>query len=357
MYYLLKFLSYSPIFNVVGSDKNYGDIYKNSENVRISLLGFTIIYYYAFISLSFNKSSREFSFCFKKVIKYPIYDENDDCADKIVQFNNKLKELDPESLKAKIDVIQYRIESQNGSINTSITKASIVLPIFIAIFIYIMQTKLIAINISNYSSIGLFIFFVLILCYLATSADLLFFLLKLTKVSAFVEIPLLKSITSIELLKEKARGLYEKFVKNKNRSINRVSYNIWVQDFFKKYLLYGSLLYLFILLYPHDKSENTNNYLIKSNTKLYPITFQNSSTNIDQPKKLLGITDELLIGKLTSVILLAKISSLNKVRINYLTSYIALYTNQSNRVINVVFSTEIIDSNKVYLIIDRDKNE
>ena len=352
MFYILKLLSYSPIFNVVGSDKNFGDLYKSSDSIRFSLFAFTLVNFYSFFSLTYFKESREYKFELIKIISYPIHKENINSEELIDSFKNEIKDLDADSLKIKLEVLQYRIDSQNEAINTSIAKAGIVLPIFIAIFIYILQTKIINLEISNYSIIALFILAIILFCYLATSTNLLYFLMKLSKVSSFAEVSLLKSKSSLELLQEKSVEVYSKFIQNRNRSVNRVSYNIWVQDYFKKFLLYASILYLFAYLSPDESIEKKSEATILPLTSCHAILFKKGSTKLENSQILTEIKKELLEKENKNLIYLVKSDSLNLVRIESLEGFVSLHINTNEIDSRVIFSSEIKDSNRIYLIID-----
>jgi|GEM_PF-6064848 hypothetical protein len=272
MYYILKLLSYSPIINVVGENKEFGDISRESEVTRISLLGFTVIYFWCILSLSIDKN-KKCHFDIIKKITYPISlaDKKKDLV-KISEFSKEINILNDNSIKLKIDVIKYLLDGQKEVINSSILKAGMILPIFLALFIYIFQSKIV--NIDFYALLvqgGLFFFIIMILmfCYFATSTNLLFFIAKLAQVSDFLEVSIPKSSKQYSLLiKEEAIEYYQKYRGNKIKSNNIVSYNIWVQDYFKKFFIYALILFTFISFIPDStnkaKTPNSSKYEIQA---------------------------------------------------------------------------------------------
>ncbi|MCU7493514.1 MAG: hypothetical protein HF312_13160 [Ignavibacteria bacterium] len=351
MYYVLKIFSFSPIFNISGEDKFYGDIGEKSNLIRISIVGFTIIYFFTFFSIVYDKKRKRIKFEYFHIVKYPILSITEDqIQEKIRRFTCSIESCDEEALTIKLSVIKDKIEGQQENINHSLVKANVVLAIFIGVLLYFMGSKFDPLLFYN-GPVGVKILLVLLtFCYFASCVNLFFFITRLTRVSSYCEVSIPKSNNKHRILNETIIDYYTKFTRNKINSVNQVSYNIWVQDYFKKFIIYGVLILALLSvpskLYVSDKYLSNTHEIYRS----FQLTYRNAeifTSNISELNNSTVLLDSLKIPK---IVMFYQESKINRTRIACLEKYYDRISRTKIYKKIIPVDTELLDGNKIYVI-------
>lgn len=301
--YLLKLLlSYLPILNI-GDDNEFGDLVKDSKNLRYSLiairLGHVILYIFTI---------KNWQFKFFNLLKLEqVLKDYKPNLESINRYKNKTETSQSGELNLEIDVLKFKIKEQEHRNDSTITKAWIYNA---ALMVFIPLGLPYIVKLYNIRPVP-FMITILWTCFVYISALILSIHILRIRSSSTVEFaPIAKSSLPVA---EYAYQMYSLYQHSKTDSDKLVSYNTNLQRDIRLllYLLFLIVVYLNISgLYSKITSLQTG----PAPTSIYQSFSIDIKGNTRYSLKTLNKVEQVILeGKISRIIIVGNAQDVKRV--------------------------------------------
>ncbi|WP_188068826.1 hypothetical protein [Brevibacillus brevis] len=307
LYIIFKILSMSPVLRVA-SDKNFGEIKRDSEQVlRLSLISFNAgTKIYSIISWKFSWELKENKgFDLFNIIEFDMVPDESVVNEKVNNFSESLNNKQ-DSLKALADVLSFRIGQEGNTTSKSFNKFLAYVAI-VAFIIPLFSTSMLKIH-SVFSQTGLekWIYIVIIYGLIYCFVNLFLLFSEMIKVKAYVRYTISSVRESENPSKEFLIGQYHDWYWMKEESRVEVSIIKNIEKYIKCILIWSIILVCVYNVYNFMEDNSKEKVVINTQSELVHIDLSVTDRNLFAKNQdiFAKIQEDLLNDRIQSIILI-----------------------------------------------------